>query len=157
MRIDPRVHFRVITESCSSLASCLRRLLAAISQELSRLRRSAGSSRVIRYFKIPLLDMSFNSTNKLAADSGMPFAAGLCISKCGFRMDRRNFVFSKCLEQFFYCSACGNHFQADINAARNIINLQDSSAIPGRMRNSWLHYPAKNERSPSGYVNNPDN
>ncbi len=34
--------------------------------------------------------------------------------------------------EYFYCSKCEEHFHADINAARNIIHVQDSSAAPGR-------------------------
>ncbi|MHA1614098.1 MAG: zinc ribbon domain-containing protein [Candidatus Thorarchaeota archaeon] len=33
--------------------------------------------------------------------------------------------------EYFYCSECEEHFHADINAARNIIHVQDSSAVPG--------------------------
>ncbi|MGY5860689.1 MAG: transposase [Candidatus Thorarchaeota archaeon] len=34
--------------------------------------------------------------------------------------------------EYFYCSECKKHFHADINAARNIIHVQDSSVVPGR-------------------------
>ncbi|MHA3964086.1 MAG: zinc ribbon domain-containing protein [Candidatus Thorarchaeota archaeon SMTZ1-45] len=34
--------------------------------------------------------------------------------------------------EYFYCEKCEGHFHADINAARNIIHVQDSSAVPGR-------------------------
>ncbi len=36
--------------------------------------------------------------------------------------------------EHFYCSKCDEHFHADVNAARNIIHVQDnlSSAVPGR-------------------------
>ena len=34
--------------------------------------------------------------------------------------------------EFFYCSTCDEHFHGDINAARNIIHVQQSSAVPGR-------------------------
>ncbi|MHA1614694.1 MAG: zinc ribbon domain-containing protein [Candidatus Thorarchaeota archaeon] len=34
--------------------------------------------------------------------------------------------------EYFYCSKCEEHFHADINAARNIIHVQDSSAASGR-------------------------
>jgi len=34
--------------------------------------------------------------------------------------------------EYFYCKKCKEHFHADINAARNIIHVQDSSAAPGR-------------------------
>ncbi|MGY5879039.1 MAG: zinc ribbon domain-containing protein [Candidatus Thorarchaeota archaeon] len=34
--------------------------------------------------------------------------------------------------EYFYCSKCDEHFHADINAARNIIHVQDSSVVPGR-------------------------
>lgn len=36
--------------------------------------------------------------------------------------------------EYFYCEKCDEHFHADINAARNIIHVQDdqSSAVPGR-------------------------
>ena len=33
---------------------------------------------------------------------------------------------------FFYCSNCDAHYHADINAARNIIHVQQSSVVPGR-------------------------
>ncbi len=36
--------------------------------------------------------------------------------------------------EFFYCPHCDVHFHADINAARNIIHVQDSSAVPGRAK-----------------------
>ncbi len=34
--------------------------------------------------------------------------------------------------EFFYCLKCDEHFHADINAARNIIHVQQSSVVPGR-------------------------
>jgi IS605 OrfB family transposase len=34
--------------------------------------------------------------------------------------------------EYFFCSHCDEHFHADINAARNIIHVQQSSAVPGR-------------------------
>ncbi len=36
--------------------------------------------------------------------------------------------------EYFYCGRCDEHFHADVNAARNIIHVQDhqSSAAPGR-------------------------
>jgi len=34
--------------------------------------------------------------------------------------------------EFFYCHNCDEHFHADINAARNIIHVQQSSVVPGR-------------------------
>jgi len=36
--------------------------------------------------------------------------------------------------EYFYCEKCDEHFHADINAARNIIYVQDSSAVPGRTK-----------------------
>ncbi|MDF1539505.1 MAG: zinc ribbon domain-containing protein [Candidatus Thorarchaeota archaeon] len=35
--------------------------------------------------------------------------------------------------EYFYCSKCNEHFHADVNAARNIIHVQDnkSSVVPG--------------------------
>jgi transposase len=33
--------------------------------------------------------------------------------------------------EYFYCTQCDEHFHADINAARNIIHVQDSSDVPG--------------------------
>ena len=36
--------------------------------------------------------------------------------------------------EYFYCSKCDEHFHADINAARNIIHVQDSSAVSGRTK-----------------------
>ena len=35
---------------------------------------------------------------------------------------------------YFYCNKCDVHFHADVNAARNIIHVQDnmSSVVPGR-------------------------
>ncbi|TFH10596.1 MAG: hypothetical protein E4H14_02205 [Candidatus Thorarchaeota archaeon] len=38
--------------------------------------------------------------------------------------------------EYFYCEKCEEHFHADINAARNIIHVQDSSAAPGRTKDS---------------------
>ncbi|MGY5854736.1 MAG: transposase [Candidatus Thorarchaeota archaeon] len=34
--------------------------------------------------------------------------------------------------EYFYCMRCNEHHHADVNAARNIIHVQDSSAVPGR-------------------------
>jgi len=36
--------------------------------------------------------------------------------------------------EYFYCEKCEEHFHADINAARNIIYVQDSSVVPGRAK-----------------------
>lgn len=36
--------------------------------------------------------------------------------------------------EYFYCSECEEHFHADINAARNIIHVQDSSVVSGRTK-----------------------
>jgi len=36
--------------------------------------------------------------------------------------------------EYFYCHKCDEHFHADINAARNIIHVQDSSVVPGRAK-----------------------
>ena len=33
--------------------------------------------------------------------------------------------------EYFYCAHCNSHIHADINAARNIIQVQTSSAVPG--------------------------
>jgi len=38
--------------------------------------------------------------------------------------------------EYFYCSKCDEHFHADINAARNIIHVQDSSAVSGGAKDS---------------------
>ncbi len=38
--------------------------------------------------------------------------------------------------EYFYCGKCEEHFHADINAARNIIHVQDSSVVPGRTKDS---------------------
>ncbi|MGY5858224.1 MAG: zinc ribbon domain-containing protein [Candidatus Thorarchaeota archaeon] len=38
--------------------------------------------------------------------------------------------------EYFYCQKCDEHFHADINAARNIIHVQDSSVVPGRTKGS---------------------
>ncbi len=38
--------------------------------------------------------------------------------------------------EYFYCKKCEEHFHADINAARNIIHVQDSSVVPGRTKGS---------------------
>ncbi|MHA1286974.1 MAG: zinc ribbon domain-containing protein [Candidatus Thorarchaeota archaeon] len=38
--------------------------------------------------------------------------------------------------EYFNCSKCKEHFHADINAARNIIHVQDSSAVPGRTKDT---------------------
>jgi transposase len=36
--------------------------------------------------------------------------------------------------EYFYCEQCGQHYHADVNAARNIIHVEKttSSAVPGR-------------------------
>jgi len=36
--------------------------------------------------------------------------------------------------EYFYCGKCEEHFHADVNAARNIIHVQDSSVVPGRTK-----------------------
>jgi len=43
--------------------------------------------------------------------------------------------------EYFYCSKCDEHFHADINAARNIIHVQDSSVVPGRTKDSCPTLP----------------
>ena len=34
--------------------------------------------------------------------------------------------------EYFYCSECNEHFHADVNAARNIMYVKQSSVVPGR-------------------------
>ncbi len=50
----------------------------------------------------------------------------------GIRVVDENSTSEKTGGEFFYCSKCNEHFHADINAARNIIHVQQSSVVPGR-------------------------
>ena len=43
--------------------------------------------------------------------------------------------------EYFYCKKCEEHFHADINAARNIIHVQDSIVVPGRTKDSGPSLP----------------
>jgi hypothetical protein len=45
--------------------------------------------------------------------------------------------------EYFYCAHCKSHINADINAARNIIQVQTSSVVPGRTNTEC---PTYNER-----------
>ncbi len=52
----------------------------------------------------------------------------------GIRVEDETSTTEKRGGEYFYCSECNEHFHADVNAARNIIHVQDnrSSAVPGR-------------------------
>jgi IS605 OrfB family transposase len=52
----------------------------------------------------------------------------------GIRVEDETSTTEKKGGEYFYCTKCDEHFHADINAARNIIHVQDtySSAVPGR-------------------------
>ena len=52
----------------------------------------------------------------------------------GKRVEDENSTTKKKGGEYFYCEKCKEHFHADVNAARNIIHVQDnlSSAAPGR-------------------------
>jgi transposase len=54
----------------------------------------------------------------------------------GIRVDDETSTSEKKGGEYFYCAKCDEHFHADINAARNIIHVQDnkSSAVPGRTK-----------------------
>lgn len=49
----------------------------------------------------------------------------------GFRVEDEISTTERKGGEYFYCSQCDTHFHADINAARNIIHVQDSSAASG--------------------------
>ncbi len=50
----------------------------------------------------------------------------------GVRVEDETSITERKGGEYFYCSKCDEHFHADINAARNIIHVQDSSAVSGR-------------------------
>ncbi len=52
----------------------------------------------------------------------------------GIRVEDETSITERRSGEYFYCSECNEHFHADVNAARNIIHVQDdsSSAVPGR-------------------------
>jgi IS605 OrfB family transposase len=54
----------------------------------------------------------------------------------GIRVENETSTTEKKGGEYFYCAICDTHFHADINAARNIIHVQDtnSSAVPGRTK-----------------------
>jgi transposase len=54
----------------------------------------------------------------------------------GIRVEDEISITEKRGGKYFYCAKCNTHFHADINAARNIIHVQDnkSSAVPGRAK-----------------------
>jgi IS605 OrfB family transposase len=56
--------------------------------------------------------------------------------KRGIRVEDETSTSEKKGGEYFYCAKCEEHFHADINAARNIIHVQDnkSSAVPGRTK-----------------------
>ena len=54
----------------------------------------------------------------------------------GVRVEDETSITERKGGEFFYCHKCDEHFHADINAARNIIHVQDSSAAPGRTKDS---------------------
>ena len=49
----------------------------------------------------------------------------------GFRVEDETSTSERKGGEYFYCSKCDTHFLADVNAARNIMHVQDSSAVPG--------------------------
>jgi hypothetical protein len=49
----------------------------------------------------------------------------------GVRVENETSITERKGGEYFYCKKCGEHIHADINAARNIIHVQDSSAAPG--------------------------
>jgi transposase len=49
----------------------------------------------------------------------------------GIRVEDKTSTVERKGGEYFYCSQCDEHFHADINAARNIIHVQDSSDVPG--------------------------
>jgi len=52
----------------------------------------------------------------------------------GKRVEDETSTIEKKGGEYFYCDKCDEHFHADVNAARNIIHVQDivSSVVPGR-------------------------
>jgi hypothetical protein len=51
----------------------------------------------------------------------------------GIRVEDETSSVEKKGGEYFYCSKCDEHFHADINAARNIMNVQSkSSVVSGR-------------------------
>lgn len=49
----------------------------------------------------------------------------------GMRVEDETSTIEKKGGEYFYCEKCEEHFHADINAARNIIHVQDSSTVSG--------------------------
>jgi transposase len=56
--------------------------------------------------------------------------------KEGIRVESIGSEVAKKGGEYFYCTHCHSHIHADINAARNIIQVQTSSAVPGRTLSS---------------------
>ncbi len=54
----------------------------------------------------------------------------------GVRVENESSTAERKGGEFFYCTQCDEHFHADINAARNIIHVQDSSTAPGGTEDS---------------------
>ncbi len=52
----------------------------------------------------------------------------------GLRVHGRNSEVEEKGGEYFYCPACGLHIHADINAARNIIDVHNLSAVPERTK-----------------------
>jgi hypothetical protein len=50
----------------------------------------------------------------------------------GIRVECMNSEVERKGGEYFYCAHCRSHIHADVNAARNIIQVQTSSAVPGR-------------------------
>lgn len=52
----------------------------------------------------------------------------------GFRVEDETSIIEKEGGEYFYCSECGGNYHADVNAARNIMHVQqsESSVVPGR-------------------------
>ena len=55
--------------------------------------------------------------------------------KHGMRVEDKTSTTERKGGEYFHCSNCDEHFHADVNAARNIIHVQQpkSSAVPGRI------------------------
>lgn len=51
----------------------------------------------------------------------------------GIRVGSETSTFEVKGGEFFYCEECDEHFHADVNAARNIIHVQQSSVVSGRI------------------------
>ncbi|MHA1246055.1 MAG: zinc ribbon domain-containing protein [Candidatus Thorarchaeota archaeon] len=50
----------------------------------------------------------------------------------GYRIERPGSREERVGGEYFYCPHCGSELHADVNAARNIIEVQQPSAVAGR-------------------------